>query len=102
MIASAQVFNWITKLSSVLMENFVGNGLPVCTKMGCIGSFGNMRRKRGNEPGTMRQVTMAEYDSASFRCTPQEFFKLECNRCKCGPDGKTVSRCTKIKCVDGQ
>jgi hypothetical protein len=97
--AFAQVLiGFSQKMTSISIETYLDTGLPVCSKMAC---FANLRKKRNLLP-TMRHVSMAEYDSPEFKCTPTEFFKLECNTCKCGADGKSVTRCTKKTCIDGE
>lgn len=56
-------------------------------------------QQSGNSYPDRRFVTMAEYESPDFSCTPLETFKLECNTCKCSQDGKKVSWCTKKFCI---
>lgn len=86
------------------------SGIAACTLKGCIRSSVHVPRQpptyapvaAQSQVVTRRTVTFREYDDPSFTCEPSEFFKLECNNCKCGPDGKSAVRCTKKRCFDGE
>lgn len=70
-------------------------GFPACTLKGCL-------KKNFHTPSfvaqNLRQVTKQEYIDPNFSCQPNASFKLDCNVCSCGEDGKTTSWCTKKQC----
>ncbi|KAL7038169.1 hypothetical protein ACKWTF_009480 [Chironomus riparius] len=77
-------------------------GIGACTLRGCLGpNESRSLRVPAVPPSTIPTFTMAEYNRADFKCAPHEYFKLECNSCKCSSDGKGA-RCTKKVCGNAQ
>lgn len=74
-------------------------GIGACTLRGCL----TQEQSKSLRPTvysltSIRTVSQNEFNSASnFSCTPYEYFKLECNFCKCSSDGKGA-KCTKKGC----
>lgn len=80
-------------------------GVAACTLRGCLGPNHDSRQSNRSQvprvpppPAVgIRTVARDEYENPNFECTPYEYFKLECNNCKCSSGGKSA-RCTKKAC----
>lgn len=75
-------------------------GIGACTLRGCLGQNASSNfRASVVSPSAIKRVTMDEYNQDDFECIPQEYFKLDCNNCKCSSDGRT-GKCTKKACIN--
>ena len=75
-------------------------GIGACTLRGCLGPHYSSHHRVPVVPSTaIRSFTVEEFNADDFECTPHEYFKLECNSCKCGSGGRTA-RCTKKACIN--
>lgn len=76
--------------------------MAACTLRGCITADETASRNSPTpaDASNLRVVTEDEFHAPEFSCKPGEYFKVDCNMCKCG-DGKNA-RCSKKRCVDGE
>ncbi|XP_026332647.1 uncharacterized protein LOC113239760 [Hyposmocoma kahamanoa] len=62
-----------------------------CTRKVCVPEF-------PDEDGT-GEVKLEELRIIERECRPDEVFELDCNMCRCNPDGKSFS-CTRRACIE--
>jgi hypothetical protein len=83
-----------------------GKSVDFCIETTCYkrgGNTGSTRSpeeyaKLSNKGGLLNPYTEDETKLPSFKCTPDASVKVDCKRCLCGDDGKTLTYCVDVSC----
>lgn len=81
--------------------------LTWCTKKGCLKELHKPKRdlkaaeERLNRRGSiLHPFTEEETKQPNFRCEADSSIKVDCKRCFCGSDGKSVGFCVETSCYN--
>lgn len=83
-----------------------GKSVDFCIETTCYSRNGNKGSTRSpeeyaklsNKGHLLNPYTEDETKLPSFKCTPDSSVKVDCKRCLCGDDGKTLTYCVDVSC----